>query len=151
MEAMMKSIFFNDTDEIFCRSNILISLSNVLDKDEIIGVRAVFLSSKTSEFTDKKLRKIASKQEYLNYKDDIKLAEKWDNVGLMLGDNKSNVNKVLVCLDVTTKVVKEAMTILGGLEEEAIKNYLIKYYAQRKATKKVRKKLEKELKNAKSI
>ena len=74
----MKSIFFNDTDEIFCRSNILISLSNVLDKDEIIGVRAVFLSSKTSEFTDKKLRKIASKQEYLNYKDDIKLAEKCD-------------------------------------------------------------------------
>lgn len=49
------------------------------------------------------------------------------------------------------KVVKEAMTILGGLEEEALKNYLIKYYAQRKATKKVRKKLEKELKNAKSI
>ena len=75
---MSKGIFFSDTDKIFCRSNILISLSNVLDKDEIIGVRAVFLSCKTSEFTDKKLRKIASKQEYLNYKDDIKLAEKCD-------------------------------------------------------------------------
>ena len=74
----MKSIFFNDTDEIFCKSNILISLSNVLDKEEIIGVRAVFLSSKTNEFTDKKLRKIADKQEYLNYKNDIKLAEKCD-------------------------------------------------------------------------
>lgn len=46
------------------------------------------------------------------------------------------------------KVIKEAMTILGGLEEEAIKSYLVKYYAQRKATKKARKKLEKELKNA---
>ena len=71
----MKSIFFNDTDEIFCKSNILISLSNVLDKDEIIGVRAVFLSSKTNEFTDKKLREIADNQEYLNYKDDIKLSK----------------------------------------------------------------------------
>ncbi|WP_405358435.1 hypothetical protein KST12_12270 (plasmid) [Fusobacterium polymorphum] len=74
----MKSIFFNDTDEIFCKSNIIISLSNVLDKDEIIGVRAVFLSSKTSEFTDKKLREIADKQEYLNYKDDIKLSKECD-------------------------------------------------------------------------
>ena len=75
---MSKGIFFNDTDEIFCRSNILISLSNVLDKVEITGVRAVFLSSKTSEFTDKKLREIASKQEYLNYKNDIKLIKECD-------------------------------------------------------------------------
>ena len=74
----MKSIFFNDTDEIFCKSNILISLSNAYEKEEIIGVRAVFLSSKTSEFTDKKLREIADKQEYLNYKDDIKLSKKCD-------------------------------------------------------------------------
>lgn len=74
----MKSIFFNDTDEIFCKSNILISLSNAYEKEEIIGVRAVFLSSKTSEFTDKKLREIADKQEYLNYKDDIKLSKECD-------------------------------------------------------------------------
>ena len=75
---MSKGIFFNDTDEIFCKSNILLSVSNACEKEKIIGVRAVFLSCKTSEFTDKKLRKIASKQEYLNYKDDIKLAEKCD-------------------------------------------------------------------------
>lgn len=74
----MKSIFFNDSDEIFCKSNILISLSNAYEKDEIIGVRAVFLSSKVNEFTDKKLREIASKQEYLNYKDYIKLSKKCD-------------------------------------------------------------------------
>lgn len=74
----MKSIFFNDSDEIFCKSNILISLSNAFEKEEIIGVRAVFLSSKTNEFTDKKLREIASKQEYLNYKDDIKLSKECD-------------------------------------------------------------------------
>lgn len=74
----MKSIFFNDTDEIFCKSNILISLSNAYEKEEIIGVRAVFLSSKTSEFSDKKLREIASKQEYLNYKDNIKLSKECD-------------------------------------------------------------------------
>lgn len=74
----MTSIFFNDTDEIFCKSNILISLSNAYEKEEIIGVRAVFFSSKTNEFTDKKLREIADKQEYLNYKDDIKLSKKCD-------------------------------------------------------------------------
>lgn len=74
----MTSIFFNDSDEIFCKSNILISLSNAFEKEKIIGVRAVFLSSKTSEFTDKKLREIADKQEYLNYKDDIKLIKKCD-------------------------------------------------------------------------
>lgn len=74
----MTSIFFNDNDEIFCKSNILISLSNAYEKEEIIGVRAVFLSSKTNEFTDKKLREIADKQEYLNYKDDIKLSKKCD-------------------------------------------------------------------------
>lgn len=71
----MTSIFFNDSDEIFCKSNILISLSNAFEKEEIIGVRAVFLSSKTNEFSDKKLREIADKQEYLNYKDDIKLSK----------------------------------------------------------------------------
>lgn len=75
---MSKGIFFSDTDKIFCKSNILLSVSNACEKEKIIGVRAVFLSCKTSEFTDKKLRKIASKQEYLNYKDDIKLAEKCD-------------------------------------------------------------------------
>lgn len=32
----MKSIFFNDTDEIFCKSNILISLSNAYEKEEMI-------------------------------------------------------------------------------------------------------------------
>lgn len=74
----MTSIFFNDSDEIFCKSNILISLSNAFEKEEIIGVRAVFLSSKTSEFTDKKLREIADKQEYLNYKVDIKLIKECD-------------------------------------------------------------------------
>lgn len=74
----MTSIFFNDSDEIFCKSNILISLSNAFEKEKIIGVRAVFLSSKTNEFTDKKLREIADKQEYLNYKNDIKLAKECD-------------------------------------------------------------------------
>ena len=46
---------------------------------------------------------------HLNELADVKLAEKWDNVGLMLGSYNNNVNKVLVCLDVTTKVVREAI------------------------------------------
>ena len=37
------------------------------------------------------------------------LAESWDNVGLMIGDRKSDIHKVLVALDVTEKVVDEAI------------------------------------------
>ena len=48
--------------------------------------------------------------DHLNKLADIKLAEKWDNVGLMLGDFNSEVKNVLVCLDVTTIVVNEAIT-----------------------------------------
>lgn len=47
--------------------------------------------------------------DHLNKLADVKLAEKWDNVGLMLGNYNDEVNKVLVCLDVTTKVVEEAI------------------------------------------
>ena len=34
--------------------------------------------------------------------------ESWDNVGLMTGDISKDINKVLVCLDVTSDTVKEA-------------------------------------------
>ncbi|MBF0710162.1 MULTISPECIES: Nif3-like dinuclear metal center hexameric protein [unclassified Gemella] len=37
------------------------------------------------------------------------LAESWDNVGLLLGDRNKNVEKIMLCLDVTTSVVKEAI------------------------------------------
>jgi len=47
--------------------------------------------------------------DHLNKLADIKLAEKWDNVGLMLGDFNSEVKNVLICLDVTTTVVNEAI------------------------------------------
>ena len=53
--------------------------------------------------------KVKNVFEYLNQLANIKLAEKWDNVGLMLGNYNDEVNKVLVCLDVTTAVVDEAI------------------------------------------
>lgn len=37
------------------------------------------------------------------------LAEEWDNVGLLVGTPSANVNKVLVCLDVTAEVVEQAI------------------------------------------
>ncbi|MBF0713217.1 Nif3-like dinuclear metal center hexameric protein [Gemella sp. GH3] len=40
---------------------------------------------------------------------DENLAEKWDNVGIMLGDNEKSVKKILISLDVTTSVVTEAI------------------------------------------
>ena len=38
-----------------------------------------------------------------------RIAEDWDNVGLLIGDNTREVNKVLFCLDVTEKVVQKAI------------------------------------------
>lgn len=38
-----------------------------------------------------------------------RLAESWDNVGLLVGDGKQNINRVMVCLDVPEWVVKEAV------------------------------------------
>jgi len=38
-----------------------------------------------------------------------KLAEEWDNVGLLVGDGSSKINKILVCLDVTEWVINEAI------------------------------------------
>ena len=41
----------------------------------------------------------------------LELAEKWDSVGLMIGDKNADVSKVLLCLDVTQEVVNEAIEL----------------------------------------
>lgn len=38
------------------------------------------------------------------------LAEEWDNVGLLLGNREEAVKKIMLCLDITTSSVKEALT-----------------------------------------
>ena len=38
-----------------------------------------------------------------------KIAEEWDNVGLLIGNDTKEVNKVLFCLDVTERVIEEAV------------------------------------------
>lgn len=45
----------------------------------------------------------------------VHLAEEWDNVGLMLGSYNKEVKKVLVCLDVTSGVVEEAVNLQADL------------------------------------
>jgi len=45
----------------------------------------------------------------------LHLAEDWDNPGFMLGDKNREVENVLVCLDVTVKVVQEAVSKEAGL------------------------------------
>ncbi len=39
----------------------------------------------------------------------VNLAEDYDNVGLLIGSRNQDIKKVLVCLDVTSKVVEEAL------------------------------------------
>ncbi len=38
----------------------------------------------------------------------LHLAESWDNVGLLIGDERSAVRKLLLCIDLTAEVVEEA-------------------------------------------
>lgn len=50
--------------------------------------------------------------EIINYIEEIApahYAESWDNVGLMVGSRTSPVRKLLVCLDVTSSVIEEAI------------------------------------------
>ena len=39
----------------------------------------------------------------------FKLAEKWDNSGLLIGDKNNTVTKVMLCLDITNEIVDEAV------------------------------------------
>lgn len=39
----------------------------------------------------------------------VELAEDWDNVGLLVGDSEQTVKKIIVCLDITDKVIDEAI------------------------------------------
>jgi len=38
----------------------------------------------------------------------VKLSEEWDNVGLLLGSLENEVKRIMVCMDVTTKIADEA-------------------------------------------
>lgn len=37
------------------------------------------------------------------------LAEDWDNIGLILGDRRKEIKRILLCLDITSDVVEEAL------------------------------------------
>ncbi len=45
----------------------------------------------------------------------LSLAEPWDNSGLQVGSYNQEVSKILTCLDLTDKVVKEAIALQAGL------------------------------------
>ncbi|QDT06885.1 GTP cyclohydrolase 1 type 2 [Rubripirellula lacrimiformis] len=45
----------------------------------------------------------------------LRLAEDWDNVGLLIGDRKSSVGRVMTCLTVTPDVVDEAIEDRAGM------------------------------------
>jgi len=48
--------------------------------------------------------------DFLNEFAPLELAEEWDNVGLLLGDDTASVEKVLTCLTLTEDVADEAVT-----------------------------------------
>ena len=49
--------------------------------------------------------------DFLNEFAPLELAEEWDNVGLLLGDDTANVEKVLTCLTLTEDVADEAVAV----------------------------------------
>ena len=56
--------------------------------------------------------------EILNYINELapwKYAGEWDNVGLMLGSRTCEVKKIMICMDVTSKVIGEAIDVAANL------------------------------------
>jgi putative NIF3 family GTP cyclohydrolase 1 type 2 len=45
----------------------------------------------------------------------LKLAQDWDNVGLLIGDASKNVKRILLTIDVTADVVAEAKKLKTDL------------------------------------
>ena len=45
----------------------------------------------------------------------LRLAESWDNVGLLLGDRRRSIDCVMTCLTITPEVVEEAIQRRVGL------------------------------------
>lgn len=47
--------------------------------------------------------------EYMEELAPVRLAEDWDNVGLLVGNPEQEIKRIMLCLDVTSKVVEEAV------------------------------------------
>ena len=45
----------------------------------------------------------------------LKLAQSWDNVGLLVGDAEQDVKTILLTIDVTSEVVAEARRLKADL------------------------------------
>lgn len=45
----------------------------------------------------------------------LKLAQDWDNVGLLVGDGNKNAKNILLTIDITTEVIEEAKKLKSGL------------------------------------
>ncbi len=46
----------------------------------------------------------------------LELAQDWDNVGLLIGDEQRNVKNILLTIDITSDVVAEAKKIKNRLD-----------------------------------
>ena len=47
----------------------------------------------------------------------LKLAQSWDNVGLLTGDSNQGVKKILLTIDITEAVIAEAKRIKAEMKE----------------------------------
>ena len=59
----------------------------------------------------KKMLRVQTIADAMNRFAPSKLAEEWDNVGLLVGDPSAQVNKILVCLDVGLDAIERAVEL----------------------------------------
>ena len=71
--------------------------------------------SKLHEIRDTKKMKIKDIAEQIEKIVPLKLAQDWDNVGLLIGDAQRNVKNTLLTIDITRDVVAEAKRLRTGL------------------------------------
>ena len=61
------------------------------------------------------MTKIAQVSQFLNQFAPTRLAEEWDNVGLLVGDPKLVVERIMTCLTVTPESAAEAISQQANL------------------------------------
>lgn len=77
------------------------------------------------------MTKISAILDFLETIAPLRLAEEWDNVGLLLGDRHREIDTALTCLTVTPETVAEAMERRAGL---IVSHHPFPFFAEKKWT-----------------
>lgn len=92
---MSESIFFNSTDNEFCKSNILLKIDSIYDElCNTNGLKIVFLHTRNNNFSDLNLKEFAENMDYLDFKTDIEFIKR-DKTYNFINNNVINYLKTI--------------------------------------------------------